>query len=600
MRYSKIDKKLVNLIYFAQIIDEMLFDHTIDTYRIPALNSALISIELKYAIRQYQDGHLNEQTILPIIDELIHFFKKDIVVEHIFKNCRDEIISKIGFLRSQNKIHELEPLISYTLKRLKEEYFASTKKLLKEIILNGKKSEIRQLARIFITELVRFGFSPSHIYFTTANFFFDDNKYPYKIKTTDVIEDYFKKFSEDSVDWNVIMKFDKVLQAVARYFPTDDEFAMVNFEKLKEKVPNEVIKNNEVFFKNDQKFLFMLISKMKGYDTAAVRESTEGIAKYIDSILRFHRHKRNLKYEKDVLIYQTADPNRNYIVGSPKHALLKRPDRGDQSIAKALQRTFNVLKIKGNRSFSQAIVLHKEALDSPSAENQLLNLWTALEVIFPPEKRERNSRMSQISAAALPFLAKNYTRSLIMDLNKQIRKINHSGLKEIMDTTLKEHSEYERFVGLMILPEFEEKRKSLAEKIEYNPLVCNRMHYIERSFGNPKRILQTLNTHLKRIEWQIIRVYRVRNMIVHSYDALPYLDILIENLHTYIDQILNIIVYRIGIKPNLTINHLMHELRIELDSYKKLLAKNKEETISSSNFKELVLGLEYMNKVEFL
>ena len=39
-----------------------------------------------------------------------------------------------------------------------------------------------------------------------------------------------------------------------------------------------------------------------------------------------------------------------------------------------------------------------------------------------------------------------------------------------------------------------------------------------------------------------MRIYRNRNLIIHNGESMPYLNLLIENLHSYVDDFLNYIL----------------------------------------------------------
>lgn len=49
---------------------------------------------------------------------------------------------------------------------------------------------------------------------------------------------------------------------------------------------------------------------------------------------------------------------------------------------------------------------------------------------------------------------------------------------------------------------------------------------------------RALDNHKQRVEWQIRRIYRARNMIVHDGTTPSYTNILIENLHDYLDSVM--------------------------------------------------------------
>ena len=50
----KISAETEGLLFFALLVDELLFDYTIDTFKIPALNTKTICRELNHTIQELQ------------------------------------------------------------------------------------------------------------------------------------------------------------------------------------------------------------------------------------------------------------------------------------------------------------------------------------------------------------------------------------------------------------------------------------------------------------------------------------------------------------------------------------------------------------------
>ena len=87
--------------------------------------------------------------------------------------------------------------------------------------------------------------------------------------------------------------------------------------------------------------------------------------------------------------------------------------------------------------------------------------------------------------------------------------------------------------------ENEPNRKVLYGKLEDFPLLKWRLFYINKIFSSNTNIKHLLTNHKQKVEWQIRRIYRVRNLIVHSGKRPSYTNILVENLHNYFDNFLN-------------------------------------------------------------
>ena len=75
MKYPNLNKwkynpRLEGLLFFAQLVEELLFDYTIDVYKVPAMNSHGLSDELCQTISEVESGAIKLGAIKPIKEEL--------------------------------------------------------------------------------------------------------------------------------------------------------------------------------------------------------------------------------------------------------------------------------------------------------------------------------------------------------------------------------------------------------------------------------------------------------------------------------------------------------------------------------------------------
>lgn len=189
--------------------------------------------------------------------------------------------------------------------------------------------------------------------------------------------------------------------------------------------------------------------------------------------------------------------------------------------------------------FDRAVGLHALALGSDSHENQLLNLWIALETLVP--SNIGRSKISQITDGIYPFLALSYFPRLLERLVSDIFVWNRSmilkHLKNVPGTSMSQ-----KLVRILILPEFKEKKEEFYGSFLDFYLLRNRCYAMEQFLTKPKETLKSLKVHEQRVSWHIRRIYRTRNMIVHAGRTPTYLEVLIENLHDYLDIVMSKLV----------------------------------------------------------
>ena len=108
----------------------------------------------------------------------------------------------------------------------------------------------------------------------------------------------------------------------------------------------------------------------------------------------------------------------------------------------------------------------------------------------------------------------------------------------------------ERFAMLLSLNENVNYLEQIKNSLNDYPLLIYRLElFSQKVFIDSQTIYEYLQRHKKRIRWHIMRIYRNRNMIVHSGSYMPYLSIIIENFHFYVDVLFDTLIeyYHLGL-----------------------------------------------------
>ena len=74
-----------SLLFFAQILEEMLFDFSMDTYKASVMHSGLLCIEALQTINEVEAGNIAEPNIGHVIEELCANLEKDTVAQNLIK-----------------------------------------------------------------------------------------------------------------------------------------------------------------------------------------------------------------------------------------------------------------------------------------------------------------------------------------------------------------------------------------------------------------------------------------------------------------------------------------------------------------------------------
>ena len=142
----------------------------------------------------------------------------------------------------------------------------------------------------------------------------------------------------------------------------------------------------------------------------------------------------------------------------------------------------------------------------------------------------------------------------------------------------------------------EESYNELKNMLEEYPILQYRMELFSKHiFCNSKTVFEELMRHKEKLKWQIMRIYRNRNMIVHNGEHMPYLEIVLGNLHYYVDAMFDVLIeyYHMGIANNRIIfydiekEEILYWENLGLDEKGK---KVEEKEITQENYKKLLFN----------
>lgn len=185
---------------------------------------------------------------------------------------------------------------------------------------------------------------------------------------------------------------------------------------------------------------------------------------------------------------------------------------------------------------ARAVRFHRAALLSNSPENQLIDLWAALEGLLPYPKRE-SQRIEYFSESLLPSLTLTYPEHLLSSAYRDLRRLLPN-TQTIIEAMPGADCGFSKFLRVLLCVEQEAPRNLLIEAAKANPFLLNKLWKLSQAFKSREAIQQTLRQHRRKVKWHLARIYFTRNSIMHSATSLPYLRTLVENLHVYLDTLI--------------------------------------------------------------
>ncbi len=580
---------LEGLLLFAQLVEELLFDYTIDTYKVPAMNSHTLSNELWETLAEVEAGAIKPGAVKPIKEELCDRLTRDLVATSILGDIRDGLIS---WLKSHASIGETKVRAEFLKNALDHAYLTETIRLLKTALADAKQKErITSLTRTLITELIYAGYSPDYIYFETLNYFFT-GRTPRIIDSISLVDAYLDRFSGKQ------LRFAAVFRVSANFAQLKGFAESAGITIQSDMPPIEIVRSvarTKGFLSGNESLpLYLLVDGIEACDVSSAREWGIATIQLLVSLARYHVHRQEFDWSDEAII---CDEHRRSlgVYKKPVAPTLKGREPDPNRLSGLIAHTFTTLTSdnlapESFHRISRAFARHDMAFRSKAPESQLLEFWSAIEVLFTTHESDEE-KILQISKAIVPFQTVEYAAKLAADLCLAIKKCGKPGALDVLDKITEGSNEIEKCLALVSIKDNEDKRRELYGALEDHILLRNRVFYLQSKMSSADLIRHMLMTHDRRVAWQIHRIYRARNLYIHSGKSLQYVTILVENLHAYLDRVLDLLIERIEQTGYpLDVDQICVDLRLRYDAHLELLSRHKGKICTADNYKTLLFG----------
>ncbi|QCP60791.1 HEPN domain-containing protein [Pantoea sp. SO10] len=522
-----------SLLYFCQMFEEAFFDFSLDTYKPSAMNSSLLCGEALVVINAVKKGQIKEPNIEHVIEELCDSIERDPVVLSLLDIDLKEFISilKPPKTSMDEKKTTIEVLLSYI--NLPKYKLRNEELLVEQITRVHDRKVIRNLARSYGTTLLNFNYSERYISDSIQKFFYHGQR---RVEGNVAIIEYIKLFP------NTPDQFCLIYKGLDLYSGLEDAAKVLNIS-ISEGFPEiegVEVNNNTRGMLSKTDGLYLKVDKVEAMDLSSAKQDADERLKTFGTIFSLFHHKEQLSFKDECLVINLTKGE----IKKRKSGVNPMLKCVDTTKVKSLYKinefiTKFGMKTGSFQKFANAAQLHSMALNSDSEHNQIINLWIAFESIIPANNDKSN--ISNIVESTLPFLNLTYYPRLVRMLTRDLINWNEKLTRQVLNGIDGETAPL-KMMKLLSLPEHKEKLDALKQSTKDFHLLNDRIEYYEAIMSSPKMITSGLETHSKRVSQQIRRIYRARNLIVHTGVIPTYTKILIENLHDYLDLILETII----------------------------------------------------------
>ena len=573
------DKKIDSLLFFALRVRELVFDYTLDTFKYPALNATSICKEAVELISEIDSNNITEKAIVPVLEELIWKLRNDSIVSEIVGPDLEYYINFGDYSNLKDIKLKLE-ILANKLNSLKYADFTE-KKLIKLIEGNTEKRLIYELTTNYITSLINIGFSQSFIYLATNTHFF--SKRP--ITSIEDLKNYFKLFDHPYQEYNVIFKCSKILGEIE---DSSNKFHCRVTETLDADL-TKLDKKNFLKSKNSKE-LFFTATRIMALDPLSAKTVAESRINKLSKLFVFYHHKQHPTWSEKALVINSETSN-TFLINEKTSPMSKGRDLIPKKAAVKLSKLMKGLALESTSfaKYDRVIDLHGLSIENKNVENQLLQNWIAFETLLVGYSTQ--SKISQVIDHLVPFLKFKYLDTILYELLKDISRFNYKFfLSEVRKVNIGNNT-LEKFVAIICLEEYKETRVRFYQTLEKSPLLKFRLAEFQSILSSSKKIKKFIDNHETKVIWQIKRMYRSRNLIVHAGSIPDYTETLVENSHTYLDLVINTINELSIDKQSIhSIEQTIKEVQIQVFKNDKNLTDNFDKEIDNMNYCSLILN----------
>lgn len=505
---SGVAEGVQGVIFFAQCLDEMLYEYTAASYKPRVMGLRALAIEAESVIARVEAGAMDRARLYPIMDELRARLSGDSVAKSLLSFPVDYYCS----YEKDEKIKSITVRLGLLKNALGQGRYR--KSLEHEIIKvchdPAKKQFIRECLRSWVSAVSGAGISSQFIRTKLINEFFGEEvKY---VSPADIAS-FFKIFDVDKSNFDVIFCTGSIAEDLSSAM---DKFSCEMLDATHES-SLAVLEAGVVCGDHER---LVRVSGVEARDIYTARFYAERRMDHLSDLFALFHHKNRLRWRAEVVV-QPKDGLP--VLVNPRPASVKRsrdnvPRKASEKMAmKVAALNFSDRESVGR--FVSVVRLHGSALEAASPQAQIVNLWTAMEVLV---SRDSESKLRGVKKCLTPFLVHGYFDRLLFGLAGDLYRWKRKPFSKLLkNLELPGWSKHQKLAALLLDGEFERQRQELYDLAAAYPLLMNRIFIVSKSLDKPETILQIVASHEQRVSWQIERIYRARNFIVHDGSAPP-------------------------------------------------------------------------------
>lgn len=528
----------VNIIerLFIEKGSELLYKDSIDSYRLKLHNPKTLIEELVAICFSSKNGALtNNDYANATSSELVKLLNENNDGLNFTKVNRDYYITVLKNTKRENydRIIQSSKIILKDNLNYVEVLFDKIKELIdtyditepEEGLSNNIKKNLVILLNHTLIELINKGFNKQYLYYFFQVIFIYKNT---NLTFSDRYEIFKNINNREKERFQIIYTINGKSFQFKEFNKIDLSYEQIG--RRERSILNDSVSTKVIQYLDDNKLRTLISMKVNAFDYyKAIEISRDKISKDIDIYhLGFNSHQFEIGKQAVVIgendaSKSTTFPGNYQIDGYTRSSTFIF----DTLLAKVKKIRQNNINEDSYDKLISAIRYLRTGTESSELETKLLNYWIGLEYIFTSFNSEEKTidRIRKYFPICHSLI---YVKRNLYDFHKTVKRLNvHTFIPDYNDDLLylNKHNTY-----------------NLIIDNTDNQLLKFRAKYFQKWVESPSNIELALKSHCDNLKWNLTRIYRIRNEIVHNAAIKNGIYVNISHMKYYLTFILNSIL----------------------------------------------------------
>lgn len=514
--------------YFIERVLELVNNKTIDTYRARLHNPKTILQELLQVLLDWENNKLKRfETVKQVIDEAFLLFSKEDELDFssldkeyfisLLTNARDKNYKKLT-AAVKLILHGNSDYVSMLFNRLTTEISicnANNDLKIHDLI------SVERLLSSLITELLNLGYSKTYLNNSLWSIFIRNSRG----KSFDECLTIFTNLkNKEEEEYSVVFKLIIPKGQLREQLKVIEESQVIFDQQI---IIESVDRTNDRckgFLEISSIFSKHLLIKVKSKDYYIVIEKAKEKLSYILDQIFLGFNQPNIKVYKEALVIGTSRPHLSK--SSPVNYKAFGSYISNQSLYEAFQAKLNgiyndsTISNDAKQKIKSSVRYLRLGNDATEPEQKFLNYWIGLEFIFSTYIKDQSS-FSRLIQNFPNIHQLIYFKRNLREFHEDIKRLN------IDFPFLQE--DYTEYLSI------EENYAAIIERtFSSRPILAMRAYSLKSTLFQTERRMKKIKKHRNDLEWNLSRVYRIRNEIVHDAALKPNIERISTHIRYYL------------------------------------------------------------------